>query len=422
MLDLFRTPSDHPFPVQNLPWGVFSAGDEGPRAGVRIADSVLDLAAIAGRGLIAVPGFDARAAFGAPTLNAFMASGAATWSAVRRRIEALVSGESPELTVDPDLRSRAVHPAGGVRMHLPAAIGDYTDFYSSREHATNVGIMLRGAENALPPSWLHLPIGYHGRASSVVVDGTPVRRPMGQTRPDGADPVFGPSQLLDFELEMGFFVGPGNELGVPVPLARAQEQVFGFVLVNDWSARDIQKWEYVPLGPFLGKSFATTVSPWIVPLEALLPMRVPGPARDPTPLPYLRDPEPWSFDVHLEVGIRPAGRERPTTVCRSNLKHLYWNVRQQIAHHTSGGCNLRPGDLLASGTISGPDPGSFGSLLEITWRGARSVDLGDGMTRRFLEDGDTVVLSGWAQGEGYRIGFGEATGTVVPNDETHDNE
>jgi fumarylacetoacetase len=422
MLDLFRTLPDHPFPIQNLPWGVFSAGDEGPRAGVRIADSVLDLAAIAGRGLLDVPGLDARRAFGAPALNAFMASGHGAWQAVRRRIAALVSGESLELADDPDLRSRAIHRADRVRMHLPAAIGDYTDFYSSREHATNVGTMFRGAENALPPSWLHLPIGYHGRASSVVVDGTPIRRPAGQSRPDDADPAFGPSRLLDFELETGFFVGPGNDLGAPVPLARAHEQVFGFVLVNDWSARDIQKWEYVPLGPFLGKSFATTVSPWVVPLEALLPVRVAGPRQDPAPLPYLRDPEPWSFDVRLEVGIRPAGRDRTTTVCRSNMKHLYWNVRQQVAHHTSGGCNLRPGDLLASGTISGPDPGSFGSLLELTWRGTRPLDLGDGVTRRFLEDGDTVVLSGYAQGDGYRIGFGEASGTVVPDDENHDNE
>jgi fumarylacetoacetase len=306
------------------------------------------------------------------------------------------------------------HRLDEVAMHLPAEIGDYTDFYSSREHATNVGIMFRGPENALMPNWLHLPVAYHGRASSIVVSGTPVRRPKGQLKPDDQPPVFGASRLLDFELEMGFFVGPGNDLGTSIKADEAGDAIFGFVLVNDWSARDIQKWEYVPLGPFLGKNFATTISPWVVPLDALEPFRVQGPVQDPTPLEYLQTAGEWAFDVDLEVAIRPAGTSEEITVSRSNAKHLYWNVCQQLAHHTSGGCNTRPGDLMASGTISGPDAGSYGSLLELTWRGARPLDLGDGSEYRFIRDGDAVVLRGWAAGAGFRIGFGEASGEVLP--------
>ena len=300
-------------------------------------------------------------------------------------------------------------------MHLPAQVGDYTDFYSSRYHAENVGRMFRGAENALPPNWLHMPLAYHGRASSLVVSGTPVCRPNGQTRPGNAGPPqFGPSRALDFELEMGFFVGPGNALGEPIPVSQAYRHIFGFVLVNDWSARDIQRWEYQPLGPFLGKNFATTVSPWVVTLDALEPFICDGPAQDPPPLPYLSSKNHWTYDIDLEVQFQSAAMAAPATICRSNFRHLYWNVCQQLAHHTVNGCNVRPGDLLASGTISGPTPDSYGSLLELAWSGAQPLDLPDGTQRAFLEDGDTVILTGCCQGDGYRVGFGEALGTVLP--------
>jgi fumarylacetoacetase len=265
------------------------------------------------------------------------------------------------------------------------------------------------------PNWLHLPVAYHGRASSVVVSGTDVRRPKGQTKADDAAALtFGPSRSLDFELEMGFFVGPGNALGQPIPIEQAAEHIFGLVLVNDWSARDIQKWEYQPLGPFLAKNFATTISPWVVTLDALEPFRTAGPVQDPEPLPYLRSPGPWAYDIHLEVHLQTTEMDRPHCICRSNLKHLYWNICQQLAHHTVNGCNLRPGDLLASGTISGPAPDSYGSLLELAWKGTKPIVLPSGEKRSFLQDGDRVTLTGWCQGAGYRIGFGEAAGRILP--------
>ncbi|CAM9264125.1 unnamed protein product, partial [Lampetra planeri] len=285
----------------------------------------------------------------------------------------------------------------------------------SRDHATNVGIMFRGPDNALMPNWLHLPVGYHGRASSVVPSGTPIRRPHGQTRPhDDQPPVFGASRLLDFELEMAFFVGPGNRLGEPIAMERAQDHIFGMVLMNDWSARDIQKWEYVPLGPFLGKNFGTSISPWVVTMEALAPFTLPNAKQDPPPLPYLQHADPFSFDIHLSVGIHGEGMAEPAIVCKSNFKHMYWSMKQQLVHHAASGCNLRPGDLLASGTISGPEPGSFGSMLELSWKGTRSVDLGGGNTRKFLQDGDEVIITGHCQGQGYRVGFGACTGKVLP--------
>jgi fumarylacetoacetase len=300
-------------------------------------------------------------------------------------------------------------------MHLPAAIGDYTDFYSSREHATNVGIMMRGPDNALMPNWLHLPVAYHGRASSVVISGTPVRRPCGQIKPDGAEhPIFGPTRALDFELEMGFFVGPGNELGRPISIAEAADHIFGLVLVNDWSARDIQRWEYQPLGPFLSKSFATSISPWVVSLEALEPFRCTGPVQDPAPLLYLQSPGRWALDIRLEVWLRSAKMADAARISLSNSKNLYWNICQQLAHHTINGCNLRPGDLLASGTISGPAPDSRGSLLELAWKGTTPVSLPGGEKRVFLEDGDQVIMTGWCEGTDYRIGFGTVEGTIQP--------
>jgi fumarylacetoacetase len=327
----------------------------------------------------------------------------------------LLRDDEPRLRDDESLRREALVPRGEAELLLPVEIGDYTDFYSSREHATNVGALFRGPENALPPNWLHLPIAYHGRASSVVAGGTDLRRPCGQIKPDDAPaPLFGPSRAVDFELEMGYFVGVGNELGEPIPVERAADHLFGMVLVNDWSARDIQKWEYVPLGPFLAKNFGTSISPWVVTLDALEPFRCAGPPQDPPPLAYLQSGGRRAYDIHLEVSLKSARMSEPAVVCRSNFRHLYWDVRQQTAHHTVGGCNLRTGDLLASGTISGPGPDARGCLLERTAGGKNPLSLPDGTTRRFLEDGDRVTLTGWCQGDGFRVGFGEVTGRLLP--------
>ena len=409
--------ADSHFPIQNLPYGVFQP-DPGspPRVGVAIGDQVVDLLALEEAGYFdEIPELQAARPFGRATLNTFMGLGQSVWQATRARLQHLLDADTPDLRDNAGLRTAVFYPQADVQMQMPVAIGDYTDFYSSREHATNVGTMFRGKESALKPNWLHLPVGYHGRASSVVTSGQPVRRPCGQTRPDDdAPPQYGPSRLLDFELEMGFFVGPGNRLGEPVPVEEAEEHIFGLVLVNDWSARDIQKWEYVPLGPFLGKSFATTISPWVVTLEALEPFRTAGPPPEKELLPYLQEDGPSAFDIHLEVGIQAEGMDAPHTVCRSNFKRLYWSMAQQLAHHTVNGCNLRTGDLLASGTISGPTEDSYGSLLELTWRGTKSIQMPDGTTRTFLQDGDQVVLTGYAQGDGYRVGFGQARAKVLP--------
>jgi len=302
------------------------------------------------------------------------------------------------------------------KMHLPATIGDYTDFYSSLDHATNVGTMFRGKDNALMPNWKHLPVGYHGRASSVVVSGTPVRRPNGQTRPvDTEPPKFGPCRLMDFELEMAFFVGGDcPPMGESITAQQADKHIFGMVLMNDWSARDIQKWEYIPLGPFGAKNLGTSISPWVVTMEALKPFAVPNYEQDPAPFPYLRHPDPFTFNIELDVEIHPKDGQGGT-VSKSNFRYMYWTMKQQLAHHTVTGCNMRPGDLLASGTISGPEPGSFGSMLELSWRGAKTVPLGSsGQERKFLQDGDTVKMVGVCRGAGFTIGFGEVSGEVLP--------
>jgi fumarylacetoacetase len=409
-------PPESHFPIQNLPYGIFRrrAGG-GRRAGVAIGDRVLDLILLEERGLLAAPALRGRRVFDTGTLNAFMAQGRAAWGEVRAAVSRLLRADEPTLRDDLALREHALVPMAEVEMLLPADVGDYTDFYSSREHATNVGTMLRGPDKALMPNWLHLPVAYHGRASSVVVSGTDVRRPRGQFKPD-ADPAptFGPTRSLDFELEVAAFVGPGNELGRPVPVGAAGEHLFGLVLLNDWSARDIQAWEYMPLGPFLAKNFATSISPWVVTLEALAPFRTAGPPQDPLPLPYLRTEGAQAYDIHLEVSLQSERMAGPHRVCESNFKYLYWNLAQQLAHHTVNGCNLRPGDLLASGTVSGPQPGSYGSLLELTWRGTRPLALPGGEERRFLLDGDRVTFTGWCQGAGYRVGFGAVTGRVRP--------
>jgi fumarylacetoacetase len=412
-----EVPAGHPFPIQNLPYGIFTPATGGePRAGVAIGDQILDLAALEEAGHLAGTPIADRRIFNRPALNDFMALGKPAWSAVRAVISEFLRHDCPTLRDDVALRANALHPASGATLHLPATIGDYTDFYASREHATNVGIMFRGKENALMPNWLHLPVGYHGRASSVVVSGAPIRRPNGQVKADNDPaPSFGPCRLLDFELEMGFLIGPGNELSQPVSIDRAEEQIFGMVLVNDWSARDIQKWEYQPLGPFLAKNFATSISPWVVPMEALEPFRVPAVAQDPEPLSYLRSSAPpQSYDIRLEVGLKSAAMNEWQIICRSNFRHLYWTAAQFIAHHTATGCNLRPGDLLATGTISGPSEDSYGSMLELAWRGERPIRMTDGSTRKFLQDGDRVRMTAWCQGEHCSIGFGSVEGCVLP--------
>jgi fumarylacetoacetase len=407
-------PASH-FPIQNLPFGVFRpAAGSAPRVGVALGEFVIDLAVLDEAGVLR-EGVGGRGYFARSSLNAFLAAGRPVWRATRQALIGLLCHDAPRLRDDAGLREAAVVPQSRVEMLLPAEVGDYTDFYSSREHATNVGMMFRGAANALQPNWLYLPVGYHGRASSLITSGIDVRRPWGQVCPDESQPPqLAPSQLMDFELEVGFLVGPGNRLGEPIAIADAAEHIFGFVLVNDWSARDIQKWEYVPLGPFLGKSFATSVSPWVVTVEALEPFRCAGPPQDPPPLPYLRTTENWAFDVHLEVLLQTAQMTAPERIVATNFKYLYWNAAQQLAHHTVNGCNLRPGDLLASGTISGPEPSSRGCLLELAWRGQEPITLSTGETRAFLADGDRVVMTGWAQGKGYRVGFGELSGRLLP--------
>ena len=415
------TAADSHFPIQNLPYGVFRPRAGGaPRVGVAIGEMILDMAALESRSLVQIPGAGhanrpSGPIFARPSLNAFMALGRDAWRSVREQVGRLLCDRESRLRDDAALRQAALVPMAQAELLLPVEIGDYTDFYSSKDHASNVGAMFRGPENALPPNWLHLPIAYHGRASSIVASGTDLHRPRGQTKPEGAEaPSFGPSQAVDFELEMGYFIGPGNRLGEPIAVDRALEHVFGLVLVNDWSARDIQRWEYVPLGPFLAKNFGTSISPWVVTLEALEPFRVAGAVQQPAPLEYLRATGDQAYDIQLQVSLESAAMTVPLTICRSNFRHLYWSIAQQIAHHTSGGCNLRPGDLLASGTISGPTADSRGCLLELTWGGRQPLSLAGGETRRYLADGDRVTMTAWCDGDGYRVGFGEVTGRVLP--------
>jgi fumarylacetoacetase len=416
------------FPVQNLPLGVFlRGGARGPaRVGCAIGGSVLDLLACAERGLLRGLPTEVEGACCGRTLNALMAIEPRVRATLRHRLSHLLRAEGGFVTARGHAADVLV-TRGDVEMLMPAAVGDYTDFYASLHHATNVGRMLR-PDNPLLPNYKWIPIGYHGRASSLVVSGTPVRRPSGQTEPDGkAAPGYGPSRSLDYELELGAFLGPGSPLGRPIPLAEAEAHLFGLCLVNDWSARDLQKWEYQPLGPFLAKSFATTVSPWVVTLEALAPFRTAASLRaegDPTPLGYLDDEGDRAFggfDLRLEARLRTkAMRERgeaPFLVSGSNPKDLYWTLAQMVAHHSSNGCNLRPGDLIASGTVSGPAPDERGCLLERTWRGSEPLALPRGETRRFLEDGDEVILSGRGEREGFApIGFGECRGMVAASD------
>ncbi len=405
---------DCDFPIQNLPYGVFSTRNhDAPRVGVAVGDQVLDLAALESEGLIET-GSDERV-FSRTALNPFMALGADSWRRVRARLSVLLSQEESALRDNAKLRKNALVPISDAILHRPFEVKGYTDFYASREHATNVGIMFRGPDKALMPNWLHLPVAYNGRASTVVVSGADVRRPSGQIKPEGSEaPVFSACKKLDFELEMGAVVGVGNPMGEPVTVEQAQEMIFGYVLLNDWSARDIQIWEYQPLGPFLAKVFATTISPWVVTRAALEPFRVPGPEQNPLPLPYLRQSEANNYDIHLEVAFKPQKSEHATTITRTNFKHMYWSTAQQLCHHAIGGCAMQTGDLLGSGTISGESKDSYGSLLELTWNGKTPLKLEGGETRTFLEDGDTVTFSGWAQGRSHRVGFGECRGAILP--------
>ncbi|WP_183085120.1 fumarylacetoacetase [Trinickia fusca] len=403
------------FPIQNLPFGIFSdTRNSARRVGVAIGDVIVDLAALQAAGQLTLPEGSGDV-FAQPVLNPFIALGRETWRSVRIALSTLLDANCALLRDAPALRARVLVPQADATLHLPLDIPGYTDFYSSKEHATNVGTMFRDPKNALLPNWLEIPIGYNGRASSVVVSGTPVRRPMGQLKlPDNERPIFGACRKLDIELETGFVVGRGNALGEPISCAEAEDHIFGMVLLNDWSARDFQQWEYVPLGPFNAKTFATTISPWIVTLDALEPFRVAQPQQEPEPLAYLRHEGQHGFDIALEVQLRPGGAPQATTIARTNFKHMYWTMAQQLAHHTVSGCNTRVGDLMGSGTISGPTPDSLGSLLELTWNGARPLELASGGTRTFIEDGDELTLAGWCQGDGYRVGFGTCVGTILP--------
>jgi len=406
---------DSDFPIQNLPFGVFQPKQDKPRVGVAIGDRVVDLSALEELGHFQSPEFQGRKVFSEESLNSFLALGRPAWRKTREVLQHLLAADAPILRDDPVIRGRVFHAQGDVVMKLPARIGNYTDFYSSYHHAHNVGTMLRGPENALMPNWKWLPVAYHGRASSVVISGTDVRRPSGQIKPpDASEPMFSASKSLDYELEMAFLIGPGNSLGAPVPIGRAMDHIFGLVLMNDWSARDIQAWEYQPLGPFLAKNFCTSISPWVVTLEALEPFRKPLPPQDPAPLPYLRAKNDFTFDIQLEARLQALSMKAPHVITRTNFQNLYWSISQQLAHHTITGCNLEPGDLLASGTISGATDESRGCMLELTWRGANPLKLPNGEARKWLEDGDTLTITGWCQGDSYRVGFGEVSGRILP--------
>ncbi len=402
-------PDNSDFSIHNLPFGIFSDSNPIKRAGIAIGDQIIDLSKVAELGVFTGLNFDTDV-FTNEVLNPFIDLGKDTTNAVRRLLQKELINDSSVLK---EQQSVLVHQKDA-EMHLPVFIRDYTDFYSSIEHATNVGTMFRDPENALMPNWKHLPVGYHGRASSITVSGHDVHRPMGQTMPPNAEkPVYGPSKRVDFELEMGFIIGKNTALGTTVNTNDAEDYIFGKVLLNDWSARDVQKWEYVPLGPFLAKSFASHISPWIVTMEALEPFRVPGPKQDPEVLPYLKYNGDKNYDIHLEVAIQPEGANE-TVVCKSNFKYMYWNMTQQLAHHTMNGCNINVGDMMASGTISGKSEDAYGSMLELAWAGSKPVALNDGSERKFIHDNDTVIMRGYSENGDVRVGFGEVRAKILP--------
>ncbi len=408
-----NVPENSDFPIQNIPFGVFITKEDVITIGTRIGNSAIDMGALQQLGYF--EGIELTDdMFMQDTLNDFISDGKKTWRLVRNRLAEIFDENNPKLRDNKEHRDVIIFDVEDIEMLLPVQIGDYTDFYSSKEHATNVGKMFRDPENALLPNWLHIPVGYHGRSSTIVPSGIPVHRPYGQTLPTGeTTPVFGPSRLVDFELETAFITTDANLMGEPIPVEEAEEHIFGMVLFNDWSARDIQKWEYVPLGPFLAKNFASSISPWIVTLDALKPFRTKGPEQSPKPLPYLQQKGEKAFDINLEVAIKPENSEE-TVVSRSNFKYMYWSMAQQLAHHTINGCRVNSGDMMGSGTISGPTEDSFGSMLELTWGGQKPLKMKDGSERKFINDNDTVIIRGYCQKENLRIGFGEVSSKLLP--------
>ena len=404
---------DSDFPIQNIPFGVFLTKDHVVTIGTRIGRFAIDLGAL--QQLNYFEGIELTDdMFMQDTLNDFISDGKKTWRLVRNRIADIFDAENPKLRDNASHRDTVIFDIDDVEMQLPVLIGDYTDFYSSREHATNVGKMFRDPENALLPNWLHLPVGYHGRSSTIIPSGINVHRPMGQTLPAGENsPVFGAARNVDFELETAFITTDANIMGETIPVHEAEDHIFGMVLLNDWSARDIQKWEYVPLGPFLAKNFASSISPWIVTMDALEPFRVKGPTQDPKPLPYLQQKGKNSFDITLEVSLTPEKGEE-NLLAKSNFKYMYWSMNQQLAHHTSNGCRVNSGDMMGSGTISGPTPDSFGSMLELTWGGKNPIKLSDGTERKFINDNDTITMRGYCKNKDIRIGFGEVESKLLP--------
>ena len=410
--------TDSDFSIHNLPYGIFSdakdgAGNNNRRAGVAIGEQVLDLSVLEAEGLLSLAGGPY---FDQPTLNAFIDSGRGNWTKARSTIQTLLSADSDTLRDNKDLQAKALFKQADVTMHLPVQVPGFTDFYSSKEHATNVGTMFRDPNNALLPNWTEMPVGYNGRASTVIVSGTDVIRPSGQLKPNADDrPIFSPCKRLDFELETAFVVGKGNNIGQPIAVDEAADHIFGMVLLNDWSARDIQKWEYVPLGPFNAKTFASEVSPWIVTMDALAPFKTSCPTQEPKPLAYLNEKaSDSSFDITLSVELLPENADEATVVCETNFKYMYWSMAQQLTHHTITGCKVEVGDMMGSGTISGPTPDSYGSMLEIAWNATKPVTLKGGETRSFIEDGDTVIMKGYSEKDGIRVGFGEVRGKVLP--------
>ncbi|WP_026956764.1 fumarylacetoacetase [Algoriphagus vanfongensis] len=409
-----EVPKNSDFTIYNLPFGVFKNKRLSARIGIAIGDKIVDLSILDQEGFFSDM-FLPEGVFLQDSLNELIALGKVQTRKIREKVQELLLAENEKLR-DHSIRGKVMVNRREAEMLMPVKIGDYTDFYSSMEHATNVGKMFRDPENALLPNWKHLPVGYHGRASSIIPSGQDIFRPKGQFKDADMDsPGFGPSRRLDFELELAFITGKSTKLGDTISTADAEDYIFGFVLFNDWSARDIQAWEYVPLGPFLGKSFASSISPWVVTLEALDYFRVDGPSQDPEVLPYLQCEKAHSFDLQLEAYIQPDQVKKATKVSTSNFKYMYWNVAQQLAHHTVNGCNINVGDLMASGTISGPSEDSFGSMLELSWKGTKPIRLDSGEERKFIEDGDTVILKGFAEKEGVRVGFGELKSKVLPS-------
>ena len=406
--------SDSDFSIHNLPYGIFSDTEDGKRrAGVAIGDQVLDFSVIEAEGLLTLKGGPY---FDKPTLNAFIDSGRNNWTQARQTIQTLLSRDSDTLRDNQELQQKALFKQADVTLHLPVQVPGFTDFYSSKEHATNVGTMFRDPNNALLPNWTEMPVGYNGRASTVIVSGTDVVRPSGQLKPNADDrPIFSACKRLDFELETAFVVGKGNKIGQPIAVDEASDHIFGMVLLNDWSARDIQKWEYVPLGPFNAKTFASEVSPWIVTMDALAPFKTACPTQEPKPLAYLNEADSNnSFDINLSVELLPKNADSATVICETNFKYMYWSMAQQLTHHTITGCKVEVGDMMGSGTISGSTPDSYGSMLEIAWNATKPVTLDGGATRSFIEDGDTVIMKGYSEKDGIRVGFGEVRGKVLP--------